>query len=665
MSFLKKIASLFTSTNETPVTKGWVVADTGAKVWDEEPLPGEIVKWSGAMDDEGYATGIGLLQFIQKGKVGVTFEGQMLKGKYNGKGIYKWADGDVYEGQFVHNEPNGKGIFRYVNGDFYEGDVVDGNFHGRGVKRIHCCGITYEGEFADDEYHGRGILKYDDGSSYDGDFVEGEYSGKGIFRYADGSYYEGSFIDGEMYGYGTLYSKEGTILKQGQWEDGEIVAQAVGENIHNGSIFQTVQLKDAICDYNLKKEFIYRIDDYEKSSNTMVRVYKGDAHIEGDMNLLSLFSDQGIAGIIVEGSLTISGSLVDGSTRSLASFLLVTADLYAENIIAGHAIISIHGKAAASNVIIGHSGTGSMDVKGDLQAKLLIAQDHLILVSGKIDAVTMTDSRSKQYIRQDYQSWQEILIPEAADELLSSQGTLKKSKEILRRILKSAPIFRSDLAAKLTSVAIGSDVEKGCFVSWSEMKKYLAELRDGSEEPLFSYRGDDDMEEEVLLLYEGNTVFDEMDLDAREFAVVIKGNLTVQGNITNSNTDGATSLIVLGNLHAQNIAVGGQTFHVRGNLTAEGILCGSYNHGDMYVGGDVKAQLILSDDYFFQFQGKVTGQQLDAWHEDDLTELVKVLDKSVFDDEEDGPNFNFYTLQEALMAGRPVLNNYFWESKNI
>jgi hypothetical protein len=113
---------------------------------------------------------------------------------------------------------------------------------------------------------------------------------------------------------------------------------------------------------------------------------------------------------------------------------------------------------------------------------------------------------------------------------------------------------------------------------------------------------------------------------------------------------------VLGNLNARNIAVGGQMFYVAGNLMASEILCGSYDHGEMYVGGDARAQFILSDDeYFFKFAGKVTGQIMDTLEEDDLVKLTKLFDESVFEDEDDDLSFNFSTLQELLVAGKPVM----------
>ncbi|WP_138185993.1 hypothetical protein [Paenibacillus alvei] len=50
--------------------------------------------------------------------------------------------------------------------------------------------------------------------------------------------------------------------------------------------------------------------------------------------------------------------------------------------------------------------------------------------------------------------------------------------------------------------------------------------------------------------------------------------------------------MVTGNLRAKNIAVGGQEIYVSGNLMIEEILCGSYNHGETIVQGDLTVKRV-------------------------------------------------------------------------
>jgi tetratricopeptide (TPR) repeat protein len=116
-----------------------------------------------------------------------------------------------------------------------------------------------------------------------------------------------------------------------------------------------------------------------------------------------------------------------------------------------------------------------------------------------------------------------------------------------------------------------------------------------------------------VTLHETNVTFDSLNLDApKQFDAscqvhVFLGDLTVTGTISNENTDGANCLIVLGDLHAKNIAIGGQETYVRGNVHVEEVLCGSYNHGEMKVDGDVTAKLLISDDYRFWIKGTLNA----------------------------------------------------------
>jgi hypothetical protein len=116
---------------------------------------------------------------------------------------------------------------------------------------------------------------------------------------------------------------------------------------------------------------------------------------------------------------------------------------------------------------------------------------------------------------------------------------------------------------------------------------------------------------ETVKVIEDDTVLNDLSLDVlpndQTIAYIFMGNLTVLGSIWNENTDGAMSLMVLKNVKAKNMAVGGQEICIKGNLEVEELLCGSYNHGSMTVKGNVKAQYILDDDYAFTFEGTVKG----------------------------------------------------------
>lgn len=63
----------------------------------------------------------------------------------------------------------------------------------------------------------------------------------------------------------------------------------------------------------------------------------------------------------------------------------------------------------------------------------------------------------------------------------------------------------------------------------------------------------------------------------------------------------------MGNLSAKkNMAVGDQEIYIRGNLLIEEILCGSYNHGETIVEGNLTATALIQDD---EYRFMTTGQQ--------------------------------------------------------
>jgi hypothetical protein len=156
-------------------------------------------------------------------------------------------------------------------------------------------------------------------------------------------------------------------------------------------------------------------------------------------------------------------------------------------------------------------------------------------------------------------------------------------------------------------------------------------------------------EESQFLFYNEDTVLDHIDLDNDHTAIIVMGDLLVSGNIYNENTDGACGLIVLGNLQAKNIAVGGQLIYVKGNIRVEEVLIGSYNHGELYSYGGVFCPLIISDDYHFHFTTDV--KVLDPGDEDDNFSLMELLTEDLFDEDE----FNFYAVHAALKEGTSIL----------
>ncbi len=169
----------------------------------------------------GLFDGKGFLQYPD----GTKYEGDFSAGIPQGTGSKLFRNGDLYEGQFASGKPNGRGKISGKDGRFYEGNYVDGVPHGQGIWRVPLTKgefVTYNGTFVNGQLT-VGIGKFANGMEMEGEFVEGVLQGKGILRFPNGFYIQGEMFQGQPHGYATLYHADGTILKQGQWKNGDFV----------------------------------------------------------------------------------------------------------------------------------------------------------------------------------------------------------------------------------------------------------------------------------------------------------------------------------------------------------------------------------------------------------------------------------------------------------
>lgn len=199
-----------------------------------------------------------------------TYEGTIVNGKANGKGIKKFANGEVYEGEFKNDEPHGKGKWTYLTGVVYEGELKNGKRDGYGTVTFTDGekytgdwkndlregegtlflknGDKYSGTFKNDAMNGHGIMIFADGAQYNGEWKnnlmdgwgvlndpnpdkfsytgtwkEGDVDGKGTIEFKDGKKYVGETKKGTITGTGTLYNADGSVLFSGQWNNGNPV----------------------------------------------------------------------------------------------------------------------------------------------------------------------------------------------------------------------------------------------------------------------------------------------------------------------------------------------------------------------------------------------------------------------------------------------------------
>nr|KAF6447674.1 hypothetical protein HJG63_012058 [Rousettus aegyptiacus] len=175
-----------------------------------------------------------------------SYEGEKVRGLYEGEGfaifqggctyrgsIYYNQEGTSwYEGDWVYNIKKGWGIRCYKSGNIYEGQWEDNGRHGEGRMRWLTTNEEYTGRWEQGIQNGFGthtwFLKripnsqYPLRNEYIGSFVNGYRHGHGKFYYASGATYEGEWVSNKKHGMGRLTFKNGRVY-DGLFVDDHIV----------------------------------------------------------------------------------------------------------------------------------------------------------------------------------------------------------------------------------------------------------------------------------------------------------------------------------------------------------------------------------------------------------------------------------------------------------
>jgi hypothetical protein len=140
------------------------------------------------------------------------YEGPIINGKKEGKGIYIYKNGCKYEGYFRNDKKEGEGIFYYANGDRYKGNFSGGFYQGYGVFYFN-NGDRYEGEFNKNKYSGKGKYFYHNGDIFEGQWLDDKKQGQGIYIYLNGDKIVGNYNGGKPVGTHFKYAKNGGVFQ--------------------------------------------------------------------------------------------------------------------------------------------------------------------------------------------------------------------------------------------------------------------------------------------------------------------------------------------------------------------------------------------------------------------------------------------------------------------
>jgi hypothetical protein len=135
---------------------------------------------------------------------------------------------------------------------------------------------------------------------------------------------------------------------------------------------------------------LYDLRDHVRGElvNDSVTVLRGSSRVPGDLSL-DLDDEDGCDGTIIDGDLRVRGTVVNRESER-GSFLLVTGDLRARNLIAGGAEIVVLGDLIVDEVIFGYESYGSVTVHGATRAKAIITAYHAFDLRGRIEGITVS-----------------------------------------------------------------------------------------------------------------------------------------------------------------------------------------------------------------------------------------------------------------------------------
>ncbi|XP_026560387.1 radial spoke head 10 homolog B2 [Pseudonaja textilis] len=185
----------------------------------EEPILTQLIvesyegeKVRGLYEGEGTA-------YFQGGNV---YKGMFSEGLMHGRGTYTWADGVQYEGNFVKNVQMDHGTYKWLDGSTYEGEVKNGIRNGFGMYKCGTYPVSYIGQWVEGKRHGKGTIYYNESGSswYEGDFVNNIKSGWGVRRYKSGNIYEGQWERDLRHGEGRMRWLTSNQEYTGMWVNG-------------------------------------------------------------------------------------------------------------------------------------------------------------------------------------------------------------------------------------------------------------------------------------------------------------------------------------------------------------------------------------------------------------------------------------------------------------
>ena len=203
----------------------------------------------------------------------------------NGKGTFKWPNGDQYNGEWKNEKPHGLGTFKWVDGTKYIGDWKFGLQDGQGTV-TWANGDKYIGGRKNGKADGQGTFIFANGTTQSGEWKNGNLierdssgiaigcvegncdNGKGTFKWPNGDKYEGDWSNGQRTGQGKYFYSSGGGVYTGEWKNNN--RHGEGTMIWNDGVKQVAiwEMDKPVKTISISKNFIFK---------------KGTTFVDGDI----------------------------------------------------------------------------------------------------------------------------------------------------------------------------------------------------------------------------------------------------------------------------------------------------------------------------------------------------------------------------------------------
>ena len=177
-----------------------------------------------------------------------------------------------------------------------------------------------------------------------------------------------------------------------------------------------------------------------------VRHYDNHAVIAGDLQMDRL-PYEAVAGIVVDGDLELNGSILNWEKDTIAAFLWVRGNLHCSNIVFGCMDLIVDGNVTASNLIVATYNHGSLHIRGDVYAKMVIIDDDgASAIDGKVHACGWNASQNAE-VKLRRSDWIDEVKPEFRDEFFDRKGDMRCDNgnvDLVKALLAGRDILRSE-----------------------------------------------------------------------------------------------------------------------------------------------------------------------------------------------------------------------------